>query len=128
MKKKGTKIYKGKKNSKTIGNKNLPYLSFTLLFGLGNIITIIVVLIFQKNLPPEIPLYYGLPRSTRQLATPPELIIPLIISLVVAFFNNSIAFLTKSDFLKKVLIIASYFIIAMAIITVIKIMLLVGTL
>lgn len=127
MRKKNTNI-RGKKKKPNIGKPlKIPYLNLTFLFLFGNIVVIIGVVVFQNNLPPEVPLYYGLPRSTRQLATPLEMVIPLIISLLIMVVNNILALITENEFLKRVLIITSYFITIMAVITVVKIMFLVGT-
>ncbi|HLE49203.1 MAG TPA: hypothetical protein VI819_04220 [Patescibacteria group bacterium] len=120
-------IARGKKKEiKTVKLSKLPFITLTFSFLLANIIVIIGVLLFQKNLPPEIPLNYGLPRSTKQLAMPLEIIIPLIISLLIIIINNILAMITENNYLKRVLIIASYFTTIMSIITVVKIVFLIG--
>lgn len=120
------------KNRKTLEEKakkeleKIPYLNFVYSSFLINIIIIVLILAFQKLLPSEIPLFYGLPRGNQQLTEAAGLIIPNFISLIVTIINSILTILIKSDFLKKSLSLASFMTALLSTITVVKIFLLVG--
>lgn len=84
-------------------------------------------LIAQSFLPPQVPLYYGLPIGEEQLSSPLGLVIPGVVSLLILSVNFMLIKITKDDFLKKILaivaLVASFF----AIITTYKIIFLVGS-
>lgn len=83
--------------------------------------------IAQPFLPPQIPLYYGLPVGEEQLSSSLGLVIPGVVSLLILAVNFILVKIIKEEFLKKVLaitaLIASFF----AIITTYKIIFLVGS-
>lgn len=61
-------------------------------------ITILILIVFMiitvwkwSSLPPKLPLFYSLPRSTDQLATPSILLILFFFTAVFSFFNFYIA-------------------------------------
>jgi len=99
---------------------------FTISFSIG-VLSIVSALIAQSFLPPQIPLYYGLPVGEEQLSSSLNLIVPGIVSLLILAVNFILVKITKEDFIKKVLavvaLIASFF----AIITTFKIIFLVGS-
>jgi len=77
-------------------------------------------------LPPEIPLYYGLPEGSDQLVRSWAIIIPNLTSLTIMFVNSIFAMNTKDEYLKKVIVLAGFTATFFAIITVLKIFFLVG--
>jgi len=99
---------------------------FVISFSIG-ILSILSALIAQSFLPPQIPLYYGLPVGEEQLSSSLNLVVPGVVSLLILVINFILVKITKEDFLKKVLaavaLIASFF----AIITTFKIIFLVGS-
>lgn len=101
--------------------KKVLYLSFTL-----SILNLVTVLAIQNNLPPEVPLYYGLPEGPEQLSSSLGLTIPSIVSIIVIFLNTTLALLLKNKFLQQTLILTSFAISIFSSITVTKIILLVG--
>lgn len=107
--------------SEKIPLKRFVYVALTL-----NILNLITVLILQKNLPPQVPLFYGFAESEQQLTTTLGLIIPSIYSFAVVFINIIFTLFISSDYLKKILSIASFTISLLSIITVVKIIILVG--
>jgi len=92
-----------------------------------SILTILAVLLSQKSLPPQIPLFYGLPEGEEQLTTSFGLIIPGVVSLIVAGINTLISLLLDNQFLQKSLILTSLAISAFSLVTTLKIILLVGS-
>lgn len=80
----------------------------------------------QKNLPPVVPLFYGLPVSQSELAKSILLIIPPIVSCVFIIFNLLIVKTTKDVFLQKVFVGLDVVTIALSGISVLKIIFLIG--
>lgn len=99
---------------------------FIISFSIG-ILSILFAFIAQPFLPPQIPLFHGLPVGEEQLSSSLGLVIPGVVSLLILAVNFILVKITKEDFLKKVLaivaLIASFF----AIITTFKIIFLVGS-
>ncbi|MFV1916912.1 MAG: hypothetical protein ACC618_00265 [Patescibacteria group bacterium] len=90
--------------------------------------TIGIVFVLQSRLPPEVPLFYGLPKGEDQLAQKLALIAPSVVSLIIIFVNLSISQLSKDEFLKKALALASLTSVFLSAITTAKISFLVGNL
>ena len=98
------------------------YIAFTL--GLLNIVT---ALLLQSNLPPEVPLYYGLAKSQEQLTTSLGLITPGVITLGVAILNTFLAYVLGNDFLQKTLVLSAFSVSIISFIATIEIIFLVGS-
>lgn len=106
--------------------KNLPFAGYLpLVFGL-NLLFIILIFVSQKLLPPQIPLFYGMPEGEGQLASSLFLIIPCLSAIIISVVNVIAALIVGDGFLKKTLIIATIPITFFALITTVKIFLLVG--
>lgn len=103
-----------------------PFKNYIYAAGVLDIVTALFVLLMQRVLPPEVPLFYGLPQGEEQLAKPIFLLIPAGLSLLIIFINLFLAKVIKDDFLKKVLAIASLVVAIFAAITTFKIIFLVG--
>lgn len=93
----------------------------------GNILTILIVLVAQGHLPPQVPLYYGLAEGEEQLSSPLGLIIPSGLSLGILLVNTALTSVIKNDFLQKILVLASFAVTVFSVITTVKIILLVGS-
>ena len=91
-----------------------------------NIITIIFVILLQKNIPPIIPLFYGLPVSDGELTTSLGLTIPPISVLILIVVNWAIAKITKDEFIKKIFAGLIISLTAFSVIAVVKTIFLVG--
>lgn len=91
-----------------------------------SLINLIVVALMQKNLPPELPLFYGFTESDQQLTTPLGLLLPGTASFIVIILNSILSILIPNDFLKKTLSVTSLLISLLLLITVLKIIFLVG--
>jgi len=105
-------------------SKNIPHLYLILTALAINVILIISIILISSKLPPQTPLYYGLPRGERQLSAPSSLILPLALSSLFIAVNSIIANFSNNQFLKNTLIAASLFSSLLSIVTVVKIILL----
>jgi len=106
---------------KDIEKYKILYIHTSLIFLFINICLIISILVISNHIPPQVPLYYGLPRGESQLGSSLSLILPISLSSIFVAINSIISYFTVSSFLKKVLIIGSYFTVILSIITVIQI-------
>jgi hypothetical protein len=91
-----------------------------------SLLSAILILIFKRTLPPQVPLFYGLPVGEAQLTSYWGFLIAPAASLVISFINILISSLISDNFYKRVLIISSFFISVLVIITTLKIIFLVG--
>lgn len=105
----------------------IPYANFVFFAILVNIFVIIFVFLVSKNLPPEVPIYYGRAVGEGQLAEKSFLILPPGISIALAIINTSLMKILKDDFLQKVLLGTLYAASLLSTITVVKIVFLVGS-
>lgn len=91
-----------------------------------NTTLIIFVLLFNKNLPPEVPLLYNLPEGNEQLAKSVFLIIPAVFAILLSFINIILCLIIKDKFAKSVLVYSLIFISFITFVSIIKIFFLVG--
>lgn len=118
-------LFKFSKSS--IFETEIPFKNIILAALLTNILAIGLVFLMRKNyLPPEVPLFYGLPEGEAQLAPSINLIFPSILSLVVISLNILLISVIKDGFLKNTLSIVSLIVTFFSLITTIKIVFLVG--
>lgn len=88
--------------------------------------TIALVFLLSNRLPPQIPLFYGLPRGEEQLTTTFGLIIPSLTSIAIILVNYGISQVLSKDYFKRILSLASVGSVFLSTITTIKIIVLVG--
>lgn len=93
-----------------------------------SITLIIIGLISQLFLPPQIPLFYGLPQTDSQLAPSILIILPSFISIVITAINALLATKINDIFIKKTLAFSSISICLLVVITTIKIIFLISSL
>jgi len=111
-----------------IFNKNTLQYRDSIIVGIGiNILIITFILLISKNLPPQVPLFYGLSEGENQLATKFMLIIPPFVSLMILALNLSLTKIVEDEFLTKVLIVAGLATAIFSSITVLRIIFLVGS-
>jgi hypothetical protein len=120
------KIHYNPKNKITNITK-LPFLNLVYLSILINVGVIVTLLLLKRYIPPEVPIFYGLPEGKNQLGSMEQLIIPSMVSLMVILVNISTASLLQNDYLKRVLIIVSLIITLLSLITSVEITLLIGS-
>lgn len=135
--KKGVSVFKGSYIPATLSNEitakketvstEIPYFKAAIFIVIINILTIIAILFLQRYLPPEIPLFYGLPDTVEQLATTRSLIIPPAISTTIIIINTTVCVFIKDEFLKKTLMISGLATFIFSIIAIIRIVFLVGS-
>lgn len=97
----------------------------TILCLFIDVVTILIILVARKNLPPIIPLFYGLPVSDSVLAPNLGLAIPAILSGVSVSINLGLNSLLKDSFLEQILSGLAIALTALSVIAVAKIILLV---
>lgn len=107
--------------------KTLPFVKYIYLSIVVNFLIITAIFVVKKNLPPEVPLFYGLPKSENQLVPSTSLILPSLISLAIIALNSFLAYLTKDEFLKKTLVMATFASTFFSVVTTLKIVFLVGS-
>src|SRR3990172_4369132 len=86
---------------------SLPFKKLVLITLLVNLLMGISTIIIQKNLPPEVPLYFGLPQGVSQLSSSIHLIIPVSISLSITIINGTLTLFISNEYLKKALVLTS---------------------
>lgn len=99
------------------------YLVASFFCALG---TLLAVVLLQKSLPPEVPLFYGAAEGEAQLISSWGLTIPSIVSILVVFVNATLASLLKDDFTKKILVLMATVVTFFSVVTTFKIIFLVG--
>ncbi len=107
---------------------NLPFKNYIIASFLINLVIILSILVLGKFiLPPEVPLFYGLPQGQDQIADSLLLIIPSIVSVVIIVTNSFLAYITKDSFIKKSLILAGVLSVLFPLATTLKIIFLIGS-
>jgi hypothetical protein len=112
-----------------IFSQEIPFKNIIILSFFINIIGAGSVFLIRKNfLPPEVPLFYGFPEGESQITTSINLVLPFIFSITVISINIILASFIKDEFLKKTLILSSLVTTFFSLITILKIIFLVGSL
>lgn len=93
-----------------------------------NIVIILFTLLVQGRMPPQVPLFYGLPRGEAQLTKPIWLTIPATFSLILILINYFLIKVIRDSFTIKVLGLISLLTAIFAAVTTVKIIFLVGQL
>jgi quinol-cytochrome oxidoreductase complex cytochrome b subunit len=122
------KMWKEKFGKKEEILPSVPFKNYLSYAIVANIIVIVLVLLLRFFLPPQVPLYYGLPESSSQLVPSWYLPIPSLLSLLVIGVNITIAKALEDEFLKSILIFSSIAVTFFSLITTVKIVFLVGNL
>ena len=79
------------------------------------------------RLPPQVPLFYGLPETEERLASSWMLVIPSGVSFLILLANASLSLFIEDEFPKKILVAASFAVTLFSAITTLKIISLVGS-
>lgn len=104
-----------------------PFRDFVAIAVIVNVILIGATLALHSFLPPEIPLFYGMPEGAAQLASSWLLALPSLVALFIILVNLLIASFVENDFLKRVIIIGGVTATFFSATTTIQIMFLVGS-
>lgn len=105
----------------------LPFKNYLVASLVCSLVTLLAVILIQKNLPVQVPLFYGAAEGESQLTSSWALIIPSAISILVILINSFLATLLKDDFIKKTLILMATVVTFFSIVTTLKIIFLVGS-
>jgi hypothetical protein len=106
---------------------DIPYKKFVYSAVFLNLLLIAVIFLVKNSLPPEVPLFYGLPEGQEQLASIYLLALPSVISTGIIFFNILLGIFVKDEFLVKILCLTGIATAFFSIVTTLKIILLVGS-
>lgn len=107
---------------------SVPLKSLFVISLVINSTFIFVSLISTVILPPEIPLFFGLPKSSNQLAANYMILIPSLISTFLVTANFLIALKVSGQYIKKILAFTSISVTILNIVATSKIVFLVGSL
>jgi len=97
---------------------------FAVLISVANIV---VVLILKDNLPPQVPLFYGLALGEEQLVSTNWLTIPSILSLSIIGINAFLSAFFENLFIKQTLVFGAFAVSLLSVITTVKIIFLLGS-
>ncbi len=105
----------------------IPGKKIGLGFILVNALAILVVYIMSHLiLPPSVPLFYGKPYGAEQLASALHLVIPPLAAIVLSAVNVVVSRVAKDEFINNVLFGAIAVVTLLSLITIVKIIFLVG--
>lgn len=110
--------------------EQLSKIPMTRIFYLSiliSVLTIVLTIFVRGSLPPEIPLFYGLPEGEERLAQPTLLLLPSAVSLFLTIVNTVIILNIKNELMQKSLVLASFALTIFSFVTTVKIILLVGS-
>lgn len=107
--------------------ERLPLKSLFVTTIIISTVTILLGLIAQIILPPQIPLFFGLPQTKSQLAPAIFIILPSAISILFTLLNIFISIKTHDNYLKKVMAFSAITVSIMASITTFKIVFLISS-
>jgi hypothetical protein len=106
---------------------DIPYKKVVYLAVALNLLVIAGVFLIKNFLPPEVPLFYGLPEGQEQLSSVYLLALPSVISIGLIFLNILLGILVKDEFITKILCLTGIASAFFAIVTTFKIVFLVGS-
>jgi len=86
-----------------------------------------IALLTLSSLPPQVPLFYGLPETEERLAPSWMLVVPSVVSFLILLANASLSLFVEDEFPKKILMAASLAAVLFSTITTLKIISLVGS-
>ena len=106
--------------------EKIPLREFFNISWILNTLTIFFSLFFLNKLPPQIPVFYGLPQGEAQLSTSLGILIPPTVSLVFIFINLLLVSILKDELIKKTLVVTGLATSIFAVIATFKIIFLIG--
>lgn len=106
--------------------EKLPFIKLVIASVIISITSIGLVFLFNKRLPPEVPLLYGMAEDEMKLVTRTSLVVPGLVSLSITILNTMLSLIFADEFIKKTLIVSAFVITLLSAITTVKIILLVG--
>lgn len=107
--------------------EKLPLKKLFLTIIVISLVTVLFGLVSQIFLPPQIPLFFGLPQTKSQLAPSILIVLPSLISIFISLTNVFISIKIHDVYLKKVLAFSAITVSIMAAITTLKIIFLISS-
>ena len=131
IKKKSSRV--SKKNSARNSKKNKilfitkpPFFKLFYTSLIINVVSVVGIFFIKNRLPPQLPLFYGLPEGKEQLTSQLGLIIAPFSAMAIVLTNAVISSFLKNKFLRKTLIIVGFAVSLLALVTTAQIILLIG--
>jgi hypothetical protein len=115
------------KLTKKLSLRKIPLIKVVYLSIILAFLNLLAPIIMQGNLPPEVPLFYGMAQGAEQLTGSLGLAIPGAISLLIITVNLALVLFIENKFLQQTLVLTSFAVSIFSVITSIKIILLVGS-
>lgn len=106
--------------------ERLPLKKYYVASFLINILVIGCGLLSQLILPPEIPLFYGLPAGEEVLSKSIFILVPALAAMLITVMNAYFSIFAESTYLKKVMATTAISVTLLSAITTFKIIFLVG--
>lgn len=106
--------------------KNLAFKNLFLASVVIDVVTSLAIVILKNFLPPVLPLFFGLPTGETQLVGHLGLLIAPAAAFLLTILNLNVSLLIKDQFLKKILAVSALVVSVLIVITIVKIILLVG--
>lgn len=110
-----------------IKDLKIPFKNYLFIALAVAVTTLLLVILFQGKLPPQVPLLYGAAEGEGQLISSWGLVIPSAFSILIIVVNSILASFMADDFTKKTLVIMALVVTLFAIVTTLKIFFLVGS-
>lgn len=108
--------------------EKLPLFNLIIILIIINLIILVIGLISKLILPPQIPIFFGLPQTEEQLGPSILIIMPTAICLAFILINTYVATKIENNYIKKALVFGSLAITLLSTIAILKIIFLVGSL
>ena len=106
--------------------KKVPFKGYLYASLILDIFLVLAIFLIKNFLPPEVPLFYGLPKGRAELVPTLGLLIVPLVSFVILLLNTIIASFIADQFIKKSLVISSFITTIILSVAVFKIILLIG--
>jgi len=103
-----------------------PFLNVFYISLAINTVAIIGILLLGNRLPPQLPLFYGLPEGKEQLTTKLGLTTAAFTALGIVLMNAILSAFLRNEFLRKTLILVGFAVSFLSLITTAEIILLIG--
>lgn len=105
----------------------IPFFNLLILSLFICIVTISLVMLLEDRIPPQVPLFYGLPEGEEQIVPRLGLTIPSFMALIIIVINTVLATIFENNFVRNALVLTSFAVTLFATITTVQIILLVGS-
>jgi hypothetical protein len=106
--------------------KNVVFRKYFIASLILGFVSIAVFFVIKSFLPPEVPVFYGKPVGEDQLVPNIFLLVIPAVSILISMVNIIVSKRSDDDLIKKILAISSLIAAFMAIVTTVKVILLVG--